>query len=193
MPSHSTHDEITQQILRAATTLLAGVGDGFTMDQLAEQANVPRATIYRRVGSKIALLEQLAQAQGLTIPPQHSVRTRIIQSARRVFGRSGLVSATIEQIATEAEVGVATVYRHFGDKEHLVWAVIEALSPRSVVRNLIEPSDDVAADLLGLASILVPVLCPNIATSCGSSSPAVMLSVPMSRSCALVRIAHLIS
>jgi AcrR family transcriptional regulator len=126
------------------------------MDQLAEKANVPRATVYRRVGSKVALLQRLAQEQGIVFTPQRDIRTRIVQAARQVFGRAGLVSATIEQIADEAEVGVATVYRHFGDKDHLVWAVVEELSPRPFVHNLVQPTEDVSADLLTLTSTLIP-------------------------------------
>lgn len=103
-------DPIVEQIIQAAMTLLAEVGDGFTMDQLAEQANVPRTTVYRRVGSKVALLQRLAQDHGVVFTQQRDIRTLILQGARRVFGRAGLVNATMEQIAAEAAVGVATVY-----------------------------------------------------------------------------------
>lgn len=156
MPYQTQTDSTTQQILQAAIDLLAQVGDSFTMDQLAEQAQVPRATVYRRVGSKVALLQRLAQEQGVVFTPQRDMRTRILQAARQVIGSAGLVNATIEQIADEAEIGVATVYRHFGDKDHLVWAVVEELSPRPVLRDLAQPTADVAADLLTLTSTLLP-------------------------------------
>ncbi|MCL5996823.1 MAG: TetR/AcrR family transcriptional regulator [Chloroflexi bacterium] len=149
-------DVIEQRIVRAATCLLQQVGDGFTMDQLASKAKVPRATLYRRVGSKEALMQRLAGEQGIAFDPQRNVMTRILQGARRVFGHYGLTNATIEQIADEAGVGVATVYRHFGDKDHLVWAVVEELSPRPFVRDLISPTEDVAADLMALTTTLLP-------------------------------------
>jgi AcrR family transcriptional regulator len=67
----------------------------------------------------------------------------------------------MEQIASEAGVGVATVYRQFGDKEHLVRAVIEALSLRPFVRDLVQPTEDVAADLLALTNTLLPSFYEN--------------------------------
>lgn len=142
--------------MQAALTLLAQIGDGFTMEQLAEQAQVPRATLYRRVGSKVALLQRLAQEQGVALTPQRSVRVRILLATRQVIGRTGLVNASIEQIAEQAEVGVATIYRHFGDKEHLIQTMIEELSPRSFVSDMAQVTADVAADLLRLTSTLLP-------------------------------------
>lgn len=149
-------DVIDQQILQAALDLLNQVGDGFTMDQLVEKAQVPRATVYRRVGSKGALLQRLAHEKGVVFSQQRDMRTRILQAARQIFGCYGLVNATIEQIAEAAGVGVATVYRHFGDKDRLVWAVIEELSPRPFVRDLVHPTEDVTTDLLTLTMILLP-------------------------------------
>jgi AcrR family transcriptional regulator len=149
-------DPIDLRIFQAAADLLHQFGDGFTIDQLVDKANVPRATIYRRVGSKEALVQRLAQEQGVVLNPQGDVRTRILRAARQVFGRSGPVHATIEQIADEAGVGVATVYRHFGDKDRLVWAFISELSPRPVVRDLVHPTEDVAADLRVLTTTLLP-------------------------------------
>lgn len=44
---------------------------------------------------------------------------RIVQAAREVFARQGL-SATLEDIARHAGVGVGTVYRNFGSKREIV-------------------------------------------------------------------------
>lgn len=155
MPSQTSTDPITEQIFQAAIDLLAQVGDDFTMDQLAEKANVPRATLYRRVGSKLVLLQRLSQERGIASLPQRDMRTRILHATRIVIGRTGLVNASMEQIAEEAAVGVATLYRHFGDKEQLIRSMVEELSPRPVVRDLAQPSADVTADLLSLTNLLV--------------------------------------
>lgn len=149
-------DPIDQRIFQAASDLLRRFGDGFTIDQLVDKANVPRATIYRRVGSKEALLQRLAQEQGVVLDQKRDIRTRILHAARQVFGQYGPVHATIEQIANEAEVGVATVYRHFGDKERLIWAFVSELSLRPFVRDLGVPTEDVAADLKLLTRTLLP-------------------------------------
>lgn len=149
-------DTIDQRIMRAAMDLLNQASSDFTMDQLIARAEVPRATIYRRVGSKTALLQRLAQEHGIVLDDQRDIRTRILQAARRIFGQYGPVHATVEHVAEAAGVGVATVYRHFGDKDRLIWAFIEEISPRPIVRDLVQPSEDLAADLRLLASTLLP-------------------------------------
>ena len=65
-----------------------------------------------------------------------------------MFSQEGLAAATMEQIANEARVGVATVYRHFGDKEHLVRAFAKEMTPKTMLQTLtLLPSEDVKADL----------------------------------------------
>jgi|GEM_PF-898459 len=148
-----------QIILRAASDLMRDVGDAFTIDQLVARASIPRATVYRRIGSKQALLERLMRDMPTALPSSvqpRDARTRILYAARRAFARHGLAGATIEQIASEAGVGVATVYRHFGDKDHVVWAFINELSPRPFVRDLARPTQDIAEDLTSLAATLLP-------------------------------------
>ncbi len=142
---------IDDLLLRTAAILLNDVGDGFTMDQLSSRANVSRATVYRRVGSKEALLQRLAQMRGLPME-ERDLRKRILEAVPRVIGRHGLVGATMEQIADEAGVGVATVYRYFGDKDGVVRAFIGEWTPHTTLGELVlHPSADVAADLAALA------------------------------------------
>jgi len=151
--------EIT--IIGAAQTLLETVGEGFTMEQLEHQAGVSRATIYRRVGNKEKLLERLAAERGETYA-REDIRFTILRAAREVFGREGLVAATVDQIATEAGVGVATVYRHFGDKETLVKTFIKEMTPKHAVRELaLNPSEDVQADLENLVGAVLPFFYEN--------------------------------
>ncbi|GIG64880.1 TetR/AcrR family transcriptional regulator [Phytomonospora endophytica] len=49
-------------------------------------------------------------------------RARILQAAVEVFGAKG-TSASTEEVARLAGVGIATVFRHFPTKEHLLRAV----------------------------------------------------------------------
>ena len=49
---------------------------------------------------------------------------RIVASAQRVFARVG-VDAVMEDVAAEAGVGVATVYRRFPTKESLLRVVLD--------------------------------------------------------------------
>lgn len=155
-------DSVDEQIFQAAEHLLAEVGDGFTMAQLTDKAHVSRATIYRRVGNKESLLTHLAEVRGADIAAAPDIRTRILQGARQLFGRMGLLQATMEQIAEEAGVGVATVYRHFGDKESLLKAFIAEVSPSTAVATMaVHPTDDVAADLTAIANKILPFFYEN--------------------------------
>ncbi len=158
MSSQEISTTVDQQILQAATRLLGEVGEEFTMDQLVARAQVSRATLYRRIGSKEALLQRMARENGLSRDERQDVRSRILAAARRVFGQNGLLNATMEQIADEARVGIATVYRHFGDKDTLVRAFVDTMSPGPALQNLmVRPSADVRADLTRVVSRIVPL------------------------------------
>lgn len=71
--------------------------------------------------------------------PQSSGRTRrdparrdaILNGARTVFLRDGFAQGSVDDVAAEAGVGKQTIYRHFGSKEGLVVALVEAMcAPR---------------------------------------------------------------
>ncbi|BAY87022.1 TetR family transcriptional regulator protein [Calothrix parasitica NIES-267] len=161
MSSHKI-DSIKERIFQSAEVLLSEVGDSFTMEELVNKTSVSRATIYRHVGNKEMLLKSLAQSRGIAFEELTDVRTRILQAARKVFGKRGLYSCTMEQIADEAGVGVATVYRHFGDKDNLVWTFINEMSPRTIAQNLLlEISDDITSDLKNFAITILPSFYEN--------------------------------
>jgi AcrR family transcriptional regulator len=52
-------------------------------------------------------------------------RARVLEAAHRQFASSGL-EAQIDEIASDAGVGVGTVYRHFPTKEDLLQALADA-------------------------------------------------------------------
>jgi AcrR family transcriptional regulator len=56
---------------------------------------------------------------------------RLIQAAREVFARQGL-SATLEDIAQHAGVGVGTVYRNFASKQEIVESLYDAVLDSAV-------------------------------------------------------------
>jgi AcrR family transcriptional regulator len=63
-----------------------------------------------------------------TTPPQEERwrdlrRSRLLESAGRVFARLGYEAASVDDIAFEAGVGKPTVYRYFAGKEALFQAV----------------------------------------------------------------------
>jgi len=61
-------------------------------------------------------------------------RERLVEAARAVFARRGL-DATLDDVAKAAGVGVATAYRHFGDKHELA-AVVLAESHAALLADL---------------------------------------------------------
>lgn len=151
MSKHQTKDSI----LDAAAGLLADKGEGFTMQQLEAQVHISRASIYRHVGGKDKILALLQEERGVAVD-KVDMQLKILEAARLVFARQGLRGTTMNQIASEAGVGVATVYRHFGDKETLIMAFIEQITPRSSIQALmLNPSADVMADLHAIVEPLL--------------------------------------
>ena len=59
-------------------------------------------------------------------PPstRHETRTRIIQSARRLFNRNGFADVTIDEIMGEAGLTRGGFYKHFAAKEDLYQAAV---------------------------------------------------------------------
>lgn len=142
-------------ILDAAAGLLADKGEGFTMQQLEARVQISRASIYRHVGGKGEILALLRDERGVAVE-QVNMPLQILRAAHHVFSRNGLRGTTMEQIASEARVGVATVYRHFGDKESLMMAFIERVTSRSSIHALmLNPSADVMADLRAIVETLL--------------------------------------
>lgn len=52
-------------------------------------------------------------------------RQQILQVATALFARQGFEGTTTRQIATQARVNEAIIFRHFPHKENLYWAIIE--------------------------------------------------------------------
>lgn len=148
------------EILEAAAELVQETAATFTINDLAAHTGLSRATIYRQVGGKKALLKQLAQAQNLPHLDQPDMPQRILQAARRLFGQQGLVSPTMEQIAAEAGVGVATVYRHFGDRSTLLKTFLQTFQPELPISQT-ETSGDLRTDLTRLVESMIRFILQN--------------------------------
>ena len=149
-------DEGDRHIFEVACQLLSADPEAnFTMDQLAEASGISRATIYRRFGNRAALLKAIAEEHGLNIEKLETpdIHERILEATRIALASAGSVNFTIEQVATEAGVGVATIYRHFGNKENLLQALSNQIHPRRAAQQLIEQtSGDLETDLCQFAS-----------------------------------------
>ena len=62
--------------------------------------------------------------------PRDERRDQIRRAAARAFAREGFVATSIDDVATEAGITRAVVYRHFDSKEALYRAVLEGTSER---------------------------------------------------------------
>lgn len=54
-----------------------------------------------------------------------SKRSRILEAAKRRFGRFGIKGTTMQDIASEAEIAVGTIYQFFPDKDALILAWVD--------------------------------------------------------------------
>ena len=74
-------------------------------------------------------------------------REQILDVAMRLFARRGFEGTTTRQIARQAGVNEAIIFRHFPSKEHLYWAIIErrcrsSNRARMIERELAAGGDD---------------------------------------------------
>lgn len=148
----SSHSSDIKHIFTTAHRLLnSGAGTTFTMDQLAEECGISRATLYRHVGNRESLLQLLANEFDIQIEELETpdIDERIIQATRKALGNSGSLNFTIDQVAEEAGIGVATIYRHFGNKKELLQKLAEQIHPRQAALDLLKSvSGDLRTDLL---------------------------------------------
>lgn len=160
-----TEDQPIERILTAARKLLAANPDAaFTMDQLAEESGVSRATLYRRTGSRETLLRRLALEQNMAIEELDApnMGERILKAARHALGKAGSINFTIEQIAEEAGIGVATVYRHFGSKAEILKALSQSFETKREAVNLLEQtSGDLENDLRRFTTVVLKFMYEN--------------------------------
>lgn len=77
-------------------------------------------------------------ATGPGRPKDLSKRAAILDAAKRLFAREGFGGVSMDQIAAEAGVSKLTVYSHFGDKEALFRAAIQAKCEEMLPNDLFQ-------------------------------------------------------
>jgi AcrR family transcriptional regulator len=73
-------------------------------------------------------------------------RSRIAESARRLFARNGYGATSIEAIARDARVAVPTFYATYGSKRALLFALLDAADAQADVAGLLSALRNAAAD-----------------------------------------------
>jgi AcrR family transcriptional regulator len=74
-------------------------------------------------------------------------RDRLVEAAFALFGEHGFAATTIDQIAAHAGVTGRTFFRHFRDKEEVLFAEDDALLPQ-LLTAIAEPEGPQQADRL---------------------------------------------
>lgn len=155
-PLQSSTKKRRETILDCAAQLVDERGDtSFTMDEVAERAGVARVTVYRYFKSKKFLLKTLVDERNAPFNKVvlRDTRDRILDAAESVIESSGVRGATVYEIADEAGLGAATVYRHFGDRNRLMGAFVRERTPRKVVASALQKrSANVERDMRAFAA-----------------------------------------
>jgi AcrR family transcriptional regulator len=128
-----------EKILGKARGLLARGGSP-TVAELAAAAGVSRASFYRAFQSREALL------QALEIEPEPGARERILEAALKLVGAQGLTALSMDDLATQADVSRATLYRLFPGKAALFTSFLHQYSPLDPVIELLTKRRDEEPD-----------------------------------------------
>jgi AcrR family transcriptional regulator len=119
-----------EKILGKARDLLVKGGSP-TVAQLAAAAGVSRATFYRAFETREALLE------ALELQPEPGARERILDAALKLVGAQGLNALSMDDLANQADVSRATLYRLFPGKPALFSSLVHRYSPLDPVSHLL--------------------------------------------------------
>lgn len=140
---------LTARVLDAARILSDERGDAWSMVELARAAGIARASLQRRFRRREDVLDALARAAaGAGGQEAPTIRDRALDAFAAVARRKGLAGTTLEDVATEAGLGVATIYRHFGGREGLLDAYADERTPRAALVGLGPDPRQPLADVL---------------------------------------------
>jgi len=117
-------------LFRAAREL-ARSGEPWSMSRLANAAGISRTTLYRRFRSRDEVERALRKAGVEATERPRPPRERCLDAVGVLATTVGLARMTLDAVAEEAEVGVATLYRLFGNRRGLLQAFTVERSPRA--------------------------------------------------------------
>ena len=122
------NDHPRDRILEATRVLLRRSDDDrpVSVGQVAADAHVSRATVYRYFPDKTALLQAAgAAAPNGALPAEP--RARILEAALEVFAERGIHAATLAEIASRAGLSLSGLHWHFKNKDELVAGIGESI------------------------------------------------------------------
>src|SRR5256884_5016505 len=113
--------------------------DDITIEDIIKTAELSRPAFYYHVaGGKEELRAELINQGLLDQAPTRDAHLAILEAAVRIFSRSGVSAATLEDIATEAGVTRGALCWHFHSKDDLVSAIIKHYGPHSILGPIVD-------------------------------------------------------
>ncbi len=108
-----------------------------------------------------------ARPAGPGRPKDLGKRAAILEAAKQMFTQGGFDGASMDQIATAAGVSKLTVYSHFGDKDRLFAAAVQAHCEQQLPSSLFEPMPQVPLRerLLTIARAFYSMVCAPAAVA----------------------------
>src|ERR1700693_4352693 len=135
---HSLKGKCTgkERLIQSATLLTEERPfDEITIEEIIKSAELSRpAFYYHFTGGKEELRAELVKRGLLDHTPTQNTRLAILEAAVRIFARSGISAATLEDIATEAGVTRGALCWHFHSKDDLLSVIIQHYGPHSILR-----------------------------------------------------------
>lgn len=117
--------------------------DDITIDDIIKAAELSRpAFYYHFIGGKEELRAELVRRGFLSESHPQDTRKIVLEAALRVFARSGISAATLEDIASEAGVTRGTVSWHFHSKDELLAGIIKQFGPHSMLLPTLEKIEE---------------------------------------------------
>jgi len=119
-----------------ASRRLAARGESFTLAEVASEARVSRATVHRLFRNRQALLAEI------DVYPEPDARERITRAAGDLITAHTLDSLSMDELADQAGVSRASLYRLFPGKAALFRELVRVYSPMEPVRKVLDSMPD---------------------------------------------------
>jgi len=131
MSGSSETSDIRERVLQAAGPLFAR-GEAPSISKIVKAAGVSRTTFYRAFASREELL------RALSLEPEPETRERLLETALDVLSRDGLAALSMDEVADQAGVSRATLYRLFPGKQALFAELVKHYSPFERIAETVE-------------------------------------------------------
>ncbi len=130
-----------ERLIQAARALLLqnSAFENITIDEIVKAADLSRpAFYYHFTGGKEELRAELVRNGYLGDTPTPDTRQAMLEAALRVFARSGVSAATLDDIATEAGISRGALCWHYRSKDDLLKAITQRCGSYTALRQVLE-------------------------------------------------------